>query len=280
MPALWLLAAAWSLRADAPALTLAQASAMPTAQLGDALLAAGHPKIVGARVGVQGMAPPPPPNTPFQSPIELIAEGAESNEPGFCERSVAHILLAPVIFAGTQAPPARPVHLETEQTYRWRTKSNDGSSCAGVGKRYFSVDRTDKPQAFALIRALAGLQSRLKDGREIKAKVRIDDREAIQNQEFARTNKDPRIQPSPAEMTPIVDGRVALMALPLGQISSITLNLQGWHRPFEDKDLIGAGGVRRAVASLFAGREWSVDLVLDQGNIVLVHITHEVPPPF
>lgn len=280
MPALWLLAAAWALRADAPALTLPQARAMSPAQLGDALLAEGHPKIIGAQVGVQGMAPPPPPNTPFQSPIALIAEGAESNVPGFCERTVAHILLAPVIFTGTQAPPASPVHLDTEPMYRWRTTSKDGSSCEGVETHYFRVDPTDRQQAFALIRALADLQSRVKKGRSIKTNVRIDDRQAIQNQEFARTNTDPRIQPGPAELTPIVDGKVALMALPLADISSITLNLQSWLGGLEDKDIIGADGQRRAVASLFAGGEWSVDLVLDHDNIVLVHIIHEVPPPF
>lgn len=83
MPLLWLLAGAIALRADAPALTLEQASAMSPRQLGDALLSPDHPVIVEAKVGIQGIRPPPPPFTPFQSPIELLTAGKVSAEPDF-----------------------------------------------------------------------------------------------------------------------------------------------------------------------------------------------------
>ena len=108
MSVLWTLAATIALRADASALTLEQAKAMSPAELADALLAQGYPAIIDARIGVQGIGPPPPPATLVQSPIELIAAARVSGEPGFCERTVIKILLAPVINENGRTPAAPP----------------------------------------------------------------------------------------------------------------------------------------------------------------------------
>ena len=280
MPVLWLMATTMALRADAPAITLAQASAMSPAQLGDALLAPGHPAITEAEVGVQGMMPPPPPGALLQSPIELVSAAEPSKEAGFCERSVAHILLAPVRFTGGEAPAARPVQVDTEQTYSWRVKAGERTGCSVHSASYFSVQGSGKQQAFALIRALANLQAQAKGGRRIEAELTVDDREAQRWREFARTNTDPGSQPTPKQLTAFTDGRTALSALPIGDIGSIAFGRQSWHEPLRKADLIGNDGVKRNLVTVFAGGVWTIDMALDGNKISVIRIVREMPPPF
>lgn len=64
MLALIMLAATIDIRRDAPPVTLEQARSMSPADLGDALLKAGHSPIVKSVVGPEGMLPPPPPDLP------------------------------------------------------------------------------------------------------------------------------------------------------------------------------------------------------------------------
>jgi hypothetical protein len=248
--------------------------------LGDALLTPGHPTILETRVGVQGMMPPPPPDTPFQSPIDLVVKPEVSSEQGFCERSVAHVLLAPVVFSLGKDLAARPVQISTEQTYSWIVNSGEGAECDAHYRRYFSLQKGYERQVLTLVRSLAELQARVKAGRRIAPKITVDDREAPKWRKFAQTNKDPRIQPTAEDMTPLTDGKVALSSISIGNISSVEFGRQSWHAPLKDKDLTGKGGAARDHAALFASGEWTLDVALDGSRIALIRMVRETPPPF
>ena len=279
MTALFLLAAVMALRADAPALTLAEAKAMSAAKLGDALLARGHPEIVEARVGTQGMMPPPPPGQPFQSPIELTTAGSASSRSGFCERTVVKILLAPVVYVGYEAPAAPPVRLTTEQTYSWKYDSGARAGCNASDKQYFQVDEHDEARAFHLVRSLAAVQRLARAGRRTGVEWSIDDREARRRREWANTDGSFRKRMITGEMAEITDPAVAMARLPLGDISSVSRQ-RSWVRSLTNADLTTKGGKRREAASIFAGGVWSVETVLEQGRVAVIRMVREMPPPF
>lgn len=273
------LAATIALRADPPALTFAEARAMTPAQLADAVLAPGHPVVVAAEVGQHAPMPPPPPGRPYRMPITLVMAGEVSPEAGFCERLVAHVLLAPAIRDETMAPLPPPVSLTTERRYSWRADVRDTSECATVRKPYFSVRDTDASRSFALIRQLARLQKRARACRSLPLRISIDDQSAEMTRAFARINTDPDLRPSEADMTAITSGRVALAKLPLDAIAHIDPDSPSHHGLIEPADRVDSRGAPRTLASLFAGGEWSVDMALESGRIVVLRILRRIPPP-
>jgi len=274
------LAATIALRTDPPSITFAEARAMTPAQLADAVLAPGHPVVVAAEVGRHAPMPPPPPGASYQMPVTLVMAGDVSTAAGFCERSVAHVLLAPSIFRGIAAPLSPPLSLTIERTYSWRADARDRGECATVRKPYFSVSETDASPSFALIRQLATLQARARSHRSLPVRISIDDQSARMAQDFARINTDPDLRPSKEEMTVITSGRVALAKLPLDAIAYIhpnSLSYQGLVEPAERRD---SRGTPRALATLLAGGEWTVDMALENGRIVVMRIMRRVPAPF
>lgn len=279
MPLLWIMAAAIALRTDPPAMTFAESRAMTPAQLGDALLAPGHPVVVAADVGLRAPMPPPPPGAPYQMPITLVMAGEASQEAGFCERVVAHVLLAPSVFKGGRAPLSPPVSVTTERTYSRLAENRNPTECATEQKPYFSVSETDAPRSFALIRQLVALQARAKSHRRLPLQVSIDDQSALMARDFARNNKDPDLRPSKEEMTAITSGRVALAKLPLDAIAYIQPNSLSYRGLIEPAERVNSQGVPRALATMFAGGEWTVDMALEDGRIVVMRILRQIPPP-
>ena len=275
MPIFWMLAAAMILRTDPPSLTPAQATAMPPAQLGDAVLAAGHPKIVEARIGIQGFVPMPQRGAPMQTPIMLLAAAHASRKSGFCEQDIAHILLAPVINAGSETAAAAPVAIHTETTYRWIADRDHRTACVNPEDPYFSVTMENRQRAFTLIRSLADLQTGLGSGRKSGFQVTINDRLAVQLRDFASTNPDPRTRPTIEQTTPIVDPETALRSVPLDSIRSIIFDQRSWNDP----DPTGTDKRKRTIVSLFAGGEWAVDIAFAGAAIKAIAIVREIPPP-
>ena len=280
MSLLLVMAAAIAVRADPPTMTFAEARTMTPAQLGDALLAPGHPVVVAAEVGQRAPMPPPPPGAFYQMPITLVMAGKVSEEAGFCERLVAHVLLAPSIFREITAPLSPPVSVTMERTYSWRANAKDATECASVRKPYFSVSEMDAPRSFALIRQLVSLQARARSHRALRLRVSIDDQSVEMTREFARRNKDPDLQPSKEELTAITSGRVALAKLPLDAIAYIHPRSLSYHDLIERAERLDSRGAPRELASLFAGGEWTVDMALENGRIVVMRVLRRVPAPF
>ncbi|WP_445190940.1 hypothetical protein ACT009_09990 [Sphingomonas sp. Tas61C01] len=279
MSVLLFLAAAIALRSDAPQLTLAQAKAMTPAELSDALLAPGHPLIVDARVGLQGMVPPPPPGQPFQSPIELTVAGSDSSQSGFCERTIVKILLAPVIYVGHEAPAAAPVKLDTTQTYSWMYNSGERAGCRAPHKQYFSIEQ-DERRTFDLIRSLAAIQARARSGKHIDVVASIDDLEARQWREWAKTNDYFRGRVRAGKLPEITSAKAALAQFPLGDISYVAEGQRSWRNLLSETDLVATNGKKREVVTLFAGGSWSAEMALEHGTIKVIRISREIPPPF
>jgi hypothetical protein len=185
-----------------------------------------------------------------------------------------------VVFTEGKAPAARPVQITNELTYSWLVTSGERGGCSAPYKQFFSVEPGAERQAFALVRALANLHDRAKAGLRIDTEVIVEDREAPRRREFARTNTDPRVQPTSEEMTPITDAGVALAAIPIGDIASVVFGRQLRRDWFKGEELVGRIGAKRELATVFAGGEWTIDMVVEGHRIAAIRIIREVPPPF
>ncbi|HEV2530297.1 hypothetical protein [Phenylobacterium sp.] len=267
--------AAIQLRPDPPPLSLAQARGLTPAGLADLLLAPGHPRVVEALVGQDGMQPPPPPG---QGAVTLYTEARPSDRPGFCERIVAYVQLkATATTAGGGASDFTPANIAWRAAYRWAGAKPTAQACDAPRSDFFSPEPAEPDRALATVRLLASAQARSERPGALPFEVSVDDREAPQMQTFARAHPE---VPSRYTMKTITDGKAALRGLPLGQVRGVFRPEQGRRDLLTPSDLADIERGRLAAQSLFVSSDWTATLLLDGDRIVRIRLRREIPPPF
>ncbi|MDQ0839251.1 hypothetical protein [Sphingomonas faeni] len=276
MLALIMLAATIDIRRDAPPVTLDQARGMSPADLGDALLIAGHSPIVEAVVGPEGMLPPPPPELPEESEIKLFSAAEPAQQADFCEKTRAVVRLEPVLRSQGELPPSRPKSVSLTKLYRMAVQKNGASRCEAKRYEFFALDEKLADRTFTILRLLNSL--RMNGIRKVV--VSIDDQEARGMQDYVRENPS-QAKGLPKEyITPITDGRVAIERFPISSISYVRNYVKAWDNTLSDLDLKDRKGHDLEAISLFAGGTWDAGIVLDGGRIVKVRFKKAIPPPF
>jgi hypothetical protein len=275
------LAALVQLRPDARALTPAQARAMSPAELGDALLAAGHPAVVEAVVGSGIMEAPTPPGQPLVTPVKLFLAARPGELRGFCEKMMVTILLAPTARgAAENVAPARPASLSTSLRYRWADPGRQAPSrCEAPANSFFSPEPSKAERRFKLVRLLAKAREDAVRGRDLPFEIEVVDDLGREMQDFARRHPDQAAHIRPDMMKTFASGRAALAALPIGEIREIQDVFFAGISPLSASDLIDPPGRRREHVGLFLG-DWSAGVVLDGDRIVRISLQRAIPPPF
>lgn len=276
MLALIMLAAAIDIRRDAPPVTLEQASSMSPADLGDALLMAGHSPIVDSVVGPEGMLPPPPPELPEESRITLFSAAIPAQQPGFCEKTMAVVKLEPVLRSRGKLPPSRPKSVLLTNLYRMAVHKNGESQCEAKSYEFFELDEKLADRTFAILRLLNSL--RMNGDRKVI--VSIDDQEARGMRDYVRKNPSQAKGIKKEYTTPITNGRVAIENFPISSISYIRNYVKAWDDTLSASDLKDKKGHDLEAISLFAGGTWNAGIVLDGGRIEKVRFKKAIPPPF
>jgi hypothetical protein len=204
-------APALQLRQDGPSLTLQEAKALTPQALGDALLAPGHPPVTEAGVGPQGMEPPPP-GAAVSTRVKLFLQPAPSEQPGFCQRTVATLYLEP----GDAPKGMRPGHLATEIAYRWSGEAHAGSACSAAQYAFFIPRPGEERLALGAVRLLASASEAARQKRRIGYPLSLEDKEGPEMLAYERANpKEPTI-PGWRIMT---DAREALATLPIDAVT-------------------------------------------------------------
>lgn len=263
-------------RADAPPVSPDQANALAPAALGDLLLGPGHPPVVEATIGPEGLEPPPPPGAPVATRIKLYLQPSHGLEPGFCERIVATIYLKPVDrLPDGNLPAAGPDKLSTETAYRWVGKQRD-AACDAPRYAFFIPDAGEKEQALQAVRLLASASRAAQQSRRLTFEVSVEDKEGPEMAAFERDN--PQL-PAGTPMQTITDARQALAALPVDMVQyagrrGMSAGL------FHDSDPVGRSGRTLQAMTLFLGGDWYAGLVIDGGRIKLIRLLRKIPAPF
>lgn len=275
MLALVLMAATIEVRRDGPQVTLEQARAMAPAALGDALLAPGHPPIVEASVGPEGMAPPSAPGMPVTSEIRLFTSARTAARAGFCEKTLVTVTLAPVMRIGRDVPPARAQAVASTTLYRWAPRIDGRLSCEGRRDDFFALDAALGERSFAVIRALATVRPN-----QVRT-IGIDDQDARSMRDYVRSHPTEAVGLPAEAVTPITDGRIALARFPISSITMIGRYGRGWNdRVLSDSDLRNKTGRALEAVTIFAGGVWTAGVVLDGDTITTIRFVKAIPPPF
>ena len=264
-------------RRDGPPLSLERARQMSAAQLGDTVLAPGHPAIVEASVGPEGMGPPPFPGTPVASEIRLYTAGHLMAGSGFCRKNKVTVTLRPVLLQGGQLPPAPAETASSTALYRWAERTNRAIKCEAGHHDFFQLDHTLADRSFAVIRLL----DRSRRGADRRLQVTIDDQAARSMRDYVNKHRsEARGLPKEA-ITPIVNGRVALRKFPISSITMIRPFAKAWDANLLTvADLHDATGRALEAVTIFAGGEWLAGIVLDGDRITTIRFIKAIPPPF
>lgn len=260
-----LAAATWPvrLRADLPPLDDARARAMSPATLGDTLLAAGHPPVVAATVGPEGMVVPPPPGTVA---VRLVLRAEPAERPDFCRRTVVTV---------TIARPAAT--LETRTDYRWIGAAGRAQAPDAPDLEFLAPEPDECDTALDTVELLARLNRQARAGCAPSFPVSIDDQLGREMTAFARAH--PRLPHDP-DLGIITDPRAALAQLSPDQVT--------WAGPAHHAlpDLLtpadkGQVARRRLDARIIhVHGEWTATLLLDGDRVVRMRLLHAVAPPF
>ncbi len=264
-------------RRDGPALSLDHAQESTPAQLGDALLAPGHPPIVEASVGPEGIMPATAPGMPVTSEIRLYTAAEAAPTPGFCRKTKITVTLEPVMPDGRRLPPARAATASSTALYRWAARSNDATGCEADHSAFFALDPALADRSFAVIRLLA----RLRDSAVHRIPVTIDDQEGRSMREYFREHPSEARDMPEDVTTPIVDARTALRMFPISSITTIVPYERAWPRDIlKPSDLRGGKDRPLEAITMFAGGAWHAAIVLDGDRITTVRFVRAIPPPF
>lgn len=271
-------AAVGALRTDAPPLALNAARTMTPTELGDALLAAGHPPIIQAIVHPAHMEAP----APWVTEVELLAAPHMSNEAGFCA-----VTLYTVTFDHPASPkwdvtspnPVRPASLAAETLYKLPSPSPQSRSdaCKAPIDDYFHLDPTFDGREFQLVRLLAAAQKAARSGHALSFDLSFKDKLADDLESAERSQPPNRVHSWGARLP---DARAALIATPLDDIYHI-----GFDQPLGDQSIRPPPGPetcgqRECTAELFVGEVWRVDVVFTAHEIRRLHLERALPAPF
>lgn len=271
-----LAAAALGLSPNARALTPEQARALTPQSLADALLAPGHDPATEAVVGREGMYPPTPPGEPEITSIKLYLIGKPSTEPGFCEKQLVTVTLAPAAREmDGRVAPARPASLSTETMYRLRLEDN--AHCEVSRNAYFVPDPGALEQRLNTVRLLAKAVWSAKHGARLPFELTVDDKHAREIARLRAAGAD--LGPVQPWEKPLTDARAALARLPIEQITW-TATESSWSNPLSEADRVGPHGQALKTAVLFMGNEWLAGIALDHHRIVRLRLVRDIPPPF
>lgn len=277
MPASMALPPQIEVRRDGPAIALGEAERMTPAALADALLAPGHPPIVEARVGPEGMMPPAPPGVPVINQIRLFTAATPADRPGFCEKTRIDVSLAPRMREGDTVPAAPAEAVTTTKLYRWARSGKDGARCKVASGSYFRRNAVLGERSFTVIRSLATLRP----ARIRKLRITIDDYAARQLADMVKAYPQDFADMPRDRITPITDGRVALARFPVSSVQYVGPYSATWPRDLLDKaDLQDATGHKLEAITMIAGDEWNAGIVFDGDRIVTIRLRRAIPPPF
>ena len=265
-----------AVRSDGPAIALSEAERMTPAALADVLLASGHPPIVEADVGPEGMMPPAPPGVPVVNAIRLYTAATPADHPGFCEKTRIDVSLAPRMRRGDAVPAAPADAVTTTKLYRWARPAKDGTGCEAPAWSFFRRDDVLGDRSFSVVRRFATLRpARLR-----KLRITIDDRLTRNLADMVKAYPQDFPGISKDRLTPITDGRVALARFPISSIRYVAPYNASWPNDLLDKaDLRDAAGREFDAVMVGTGGEWHAGIVFDGDQIVTIRFVRAIPPP-
>lgn len=266
------------LRKAGPLITPEDARALTPATLGETLLLPGHPPVIEATIGPEGMEPPTPPGRPTVTRIKLYLEAARGEQRGFCQRVVAAIFLKPVSQSPTGTLPASgPDTISTQIAYRWVGTGPNAPACEAPKDSFFIPRPGEEQQAMTTVRLLASAQQDAKQRHSLPFALSVEDKEGSEMAAFYRENHK---QPPKRGMKIITDARKALASLPIDAVTFAGPAMTASPDILFPSDLTDHQGRHLEAMTVFLGGDWTAGLVLDGGHIVRLRLLRQIPPPF
>lgn len=266
------------LRKSGPSITPGQAKELSPQELGEVLLAPGHPIVSEAVVGREGMEPPPPPGMPVVTRVKLYLQPIRSGEPGFCQRTIATIYLEPVErLADGRLPASRPDSLSTEVAYRWIGDAGDTAACEAPRYQFFSPRPDEVEQALEAVRLLASANEAAKNALPLSFTLSV--RDEMGPELLAAHLNNPEIFPD-IDVEIITDPIEALASLPIDSVTFAGPAARASPNVLSESDITNVEGGSLEPVTLFLGGVWTVGLVIDDFQVAVIRLLRRIPPPF
>lgn len=268
-----------TLKTDGASISPERAKSLSPKALGEALLADADSQVVEATVGPQGMEPPLPPGEPVRTRIKLYLQPTPAAEPGFCQQLVATIILKPVkpMQDGT-ASSWRREDIFTDVAYRWVGGSpQDALTCSAPRTRFFTPEPREAKQTLQVVRLVASASAAARDGRSPRFPVSVEDQLGPEMLNYQQ--KHPELSPIRG-LRIIRDPREALAALPVDTISFAGPASRAYPGILQASDLKTSDKRPVEPMTLFMGGQWTVGLVLYEGQITRMRLRRAIPAPF
>ena len=265
-----------ALRTDGPSVDPKAAEQLSPEAVGNLLLAPGHPPVTDVRIGPEFMVPYPP-GVKIPTRFELHLKPFKSREPGFCERTIAIVHLASVDqLPDRSVPSSRPDTIETRTGYQWAGRAKESVKGCGEPKRPFLVPKPEeRADALRLIRILASAQARARRVKRQPYLMSVEDSVGPGMREYQREHPEDE----QFDWEVFTDPHKALLAVPLDAVSYAGPS-SAFSPNILTEDDRGRMSLDMRTASVFAGGEWTIGMILRGDEIILMRMQRAIPPPF